>query len=177
MMSLIYMNLGLIIVASKNFFIIAHTNELIQLTLAFLPCRSQPLSQRWWETSQQHHLAAKKNINTAPLKGLSHEINFENFDKKFTELGLTKDRGWLLKSLKSISWDNPFKQLCTYKCGISQKSFFCWPYRKLITLTARKFEKWNWDYFRKQIPNLKIPEVYHLEGDINVPNSTFYMLI
>ncbi len=30
------------------------------------------------------------------LKGLSHEIDFKNFDKQFTELGLTKGRGWFL---------------------------------------------------------------------------------
>jgi hypothetical protein len=29
------------------------------------------------------------------LKGLSHEIDSKNFDK-FTELGLTKGRGWFL---------------------------------------------------------------------------------
>jgi hypothetical protein len=30
----------------------------------------------------------------ATLMGLSHEIDFNNFEKKFTELGLTKGRGW-----------------------------------------------------------------------------------
>jgi hypothetical protein len=34
-----------------------------------------------------------------PLKGLSHEIDFKNLDKKFTELGLTKGRGWFLNFL------------------------------------------------------------------------------
>ena len=32
------------------------------------------------------------------LKGLSHEIDFKNFDK-FTELGLTKGRGWFFNLL------------------------------------------------------------------------------
>jgi hypothetical protein len=32
------------------------------------------------------------------LKGLSHEIDFKNFDK-ITELGLTKGRGWFFNFL------------------------------------------------------------------------------
>ncbi len=35
----------------------------------------------------------------AVLKGLSHEIDFKNFDKNLTELGLTKGHGWFLKFL------------------------------------------------------------------------------
>jgi hypothetical protein len=30
----------------------------------------------------------------ASLKGLSDEMDFKNFDKKFIELGITKGRGW-----------------------------------------------------------------------------------
>jgi hypothetical protein len=30
------------------------------------------------------------------LKGLSHEIDFENVAKNLTDLGLNKGRGWLL---------------------------------------------------------------------------------
>jgi hypothetical protein len=33
------------------------------------------------------------------LKGLSHEIDFKTFDENFTELGLTKGRGWVLNFL------------------------------------------------------------------------------
>jgi hypothetical protein len=37
-------------------------------------------------------------MSLTALKGLSHEIDFQNFDK-FTELGLTKGRGWFLNFL------------------------------------------------------------------------------
>jgi hypothetical protein len=33
------------------------------------------------------------------FKGLSDEIDFKNFDKKFTELGLPKGRVWVLNFL------------------------------------------------------------------------------
>ncbi len=36
-----------------------------------------------------------------PLKGLSHEIDFKTVEKKFTELGLTKGRGWFLNFLEA----------------------------------------------------------------------------
>ncbi len=35
----------------------------------------------------------------SPLKGLSHEIDFKDFDKKFAELGLTMGGGWFLSFL------------------------------------------------------------------------------
>jgi hypothetical protein len=39
----------------------------------------------------------KQKPESRNLKGLSHEIDLKNFDKKFTELGLTKVCGWFLK--------------------------------------------------------------------------------
>jgi hypothetical protein len=35
------------------------------------------------------------------LKGLSHEIDLKKFYQKFTELGLTKRRGWVLNFLRA----------------------------------------------------------------------------
>jgi hypothetical protein len=45
-------------------------------------------------------ISAKLSLKTyhcrSALKGLSHEIDFKNFDKKFTELDLTMGRSWFL---------------------------------------------------------------------------------
>jgi hypothetical protein len=53
------------------------------------------------------------------LKGLSHEIDFKNFDQKFTELGLTKGRGWFLNFLGG---SNEFK---TQKVYLLRLMLFC----------------------------------------------------
>jgi hypothetical protein len=45
------------------------------------------------------------------LKGLSHEIDFKNVDKKFTELGLTKGFGWFLNFFRG---SNDFKMQKVY---------------------------------------------------------------
>jgi hypothetical protein len=62
-------------------------------------------------TVQEHavidksYLAITTALRISPkfvsLKGLSHEIDFKNFDKKFTEPGLTKGRSWFLNFLEA----------------------------------------------------------------------------
>jgi hypothetical protein len=50
-------------------------------------------------------------LDFGTLKGLSHEIDFKNFDQKFTELGLNKGRGWFLNFLGG---SNDFKMQKVY---------------------------------------------------------------
>ncbi len=38
----------------------------------------------------------QRALSKRHLKGLSYEIDFENVDKKLTDLGLNKGRGWFL---------------------------------------------------------------------------------
>jgi len=47
---------------------------------------------------EQEIMKLVKNFYLA-LKGLSHEIDFKNFDEKFTEPGLSKGRNWFLNFL------------------------------------------------------------------------------
>ncbi len=50
-----------------------------------------------WLTIRVYHFKfIPVHRSTVALQGLSHEIDFKNFDKKFTELVLTKGGGWFL---------------------------------------------------------------------------------
>ncbi len=57
----------------------------------------------WFSTDW--HVKSPKTF-TAYLKGLSHEKDFKNFDKKFPELGLNKGQGWILNIPKATLFFN-----------------------------------------------------------------------